>query len=303
MSQTSIRLLTAEDLDFALGLSQVAGWNQTRRDWQRMLELQPEGCFLLCSDGAPAATATTTVYADDTAWIGMVLVDPRYRRRGYATQLMEHCIDYLRGRNVGCIKLDATPAGQAVYEKLGFQAETVLHRWEADRPALPEAAEQAVAEREEPDAIEVKYLLAGGEWQRTVLQIDPAAFGGERLGLLQRLARDSERAAFVPNRGFGMLRRGALAWYLGPLVAGDESAGWAMIRQLLTPEIFSGSGKKKAGQTRCFWDVPETNLAAVTAAHQFGFIQGRPLIRMRLGERAGQSPQPLVWAISGPETG
>ncbi len=37
--------------------------------------------------------------------------------------------DYLRTAGVEAIKLDATPAGQPVYEKLGFVGEGLIERW------------------------------------------------------------------------------------------------------------------------------------------------------------------------------
>jgi hypothetical protein len=55
-----LRPLTRSDLDFAHGLSRLAGWNQTHRDWERFLSLAPEGCFLAEKDGQPAGTTTTT---------------------------------------------------------------------------------------------------------------------------------------------------------------------------------------------------------------------------------------------------
>src|SRR5215510_8173248 len=116
-----VRCLTQADLPFADSVRATAGWNQTRRDWERFLALEPNGCFLAEWNGAPAGTATTTVYGTELAWIGMVLVHPDYRRRGIGRALLEHCIEHLREREVRCIKLDATPAGKKVYDGLGFK--------------------------------------------------------------------------------------------------------------------------------------------------------------------------------------
>ncbi len=61
----------------------------------------------------------------------MVLVDPEYRRRGIATRLLGAAIDYLKNAGVPSIKLDATPAGQPLYEILGFAGEVMIERWQA----------------------------------------------------------------------------------------------------------------------------------------------------------------------------
>lgn len=125
-----IRGLIETDLGFAGRVREIAGWNQLPADWRRFLALEPDGCFLAEVDGQAAGTATTTVYGSDLAWIGMVLVHPEFRRRGVGTALLGHAIHYLREiRRIPSVKLDATPEGLPLYEKLGFQAEWGLRRW------------------------------------------------------------------------------------------------------------------------------------------------------------------------------
>ena len=123
-----IRLLFESDIPAAMRLKEAAGWNQTEDDWRRLLLLEPNGCFCAIKDGCVVGTTTTTTYGDELAWIGMVLVDPQHRRQGIAAKLMSVALDYLNGR-VGTIKLDATALGQPVYEKFGFQFESLIERW------------------------------------------------------------------------------------------------------------------------------------------------------------------------------
>src|SRR5882724_8331694 len=128
-SPLRLRLLRREDLQFADSVRASAGWNQTLDDWERFLTTEPDGCFLAEWNGAPAGTATTTIYGPDLAWIGMVLVHPEYSQRGIGRALLERCIERLRGGHVRCIKLDATPLGKKVYDNLGFKDEWTLTRW------------------------------------------------------------------------------------------------------------------------------------------------------------------------------
>src|SRR5688572_11538652 len=108
------------DTDAMLRLCAAAGWNQTPADVRRLLTLGPGGCFAAWDAGRVVGTATTTPYGAELAWVGMVLVDPAYRRRGVATALMGAALDHLRRRGVTTVKLDATPAGRMLYERLGF---------------------------------------------------------------------------------------------------------------------------------------------------------------------------------------
>ena len=124
-----IRQLTQADQQFGMQLHAAVGWNQTRRDWQRMMDYQPEGCFLAEWEGELAGTATTTSYGADLAWIGMMLVRADLRRKGVATALMRRCLDYLSDRGVATIKLDASADGRPVYLKIGFEDEWPINRW------------------------------------------------------------------------------------------------------------------------------------------------------------------------------
>src|SRR5689334_22523272 len=106
-----IRLLDERDIPAAMRLKELARWNQTESDWRRLLQLEPRGCFGATLDGRLVGTTTAITYGDELAWIGMVLVDPEYRRRRIATRLMQAALDYLSGR-VALVKLDATPDGR-----------------------------------------------------------------------------------------------------------------------------------------------------------------------------------------------
>ena len=82
-------------------------------------------------------TAATISYNGGFAWIGMVLVDPEWRGKGIGTRLLEKAIEYLDGCGVPTMKLDATPQGQPLYEKLGFVCEFEIERWHLRRTLLP----------------------------------------------------------------------------------------------------------------------------------------------------------------------
>ena len=128
--EIKIRPMARSDLAFADSLRALVGWNQTLNDWKRFLDLSPQGCFIAEWNGTCAGTATTLCYGGDLAWIGMVLVHPDFRGRGIGRALLNHCVAYLRGRGIRCIKLDATPQGKLLYDRLGFQEEWPLTRWE-----------------------------------------------------------------------------------------------------------------------------------------------------------------------------
>src|SRR6266571_7013104 len=136
MEKVSLRRMTDGDLRAADELRRLAGWNQTLEDWRRLFCLEPRGCFVAALEGGVVGTVTTTTYGQALAWIGMMLVHEEHQRRGIGTSLMRQALEYLQGHGVKCVKLDATPAGRPLYEKLGFVSQGTLTR--CRRPAEDE---------------------------------------------------------------------------------------------------------------------------------------------------------------------
>jgi len=228
-------------------LNDAAGWNQKEKDWQRVISLEPGGCFGLIADGVLVSTATSICYGDELAWIGMVLTDPAWRGRGFARRLMERTVEFLRSRGVAWIKLDATDMGRPLYLKLGFEDEAPVERWMATAQSVPLV---------ELPAYEPAPAL------------DREAFGADRSTLLASLA--SEQAVSIPGEGFAMERPGARADYFGPCVCQSPEAARKFLLWFLS---------RHAGKTVA-WDILPANTGAVELAREFGFERRRELVRM-----------------------
>lgn len=269
-----IRVLREDDLAFVDELVQQAGWNQLRCDWLRVLRYEPNGCFTALSGERLIGTATTTTYGKDLGWIGMMLVHPDFRRRGIATALMRRSLSYLRDKDVHCIKLDASPEGQFVYEQLGFLAEWKFHRWErsADQPSQTVRPNQAVRRVDQ------------------LVELDRIAFGADRSAFLHLL--DEVSFTISTEDGFGMIRFGRRASYLGPVTAATAESAEHIIRSLVGP--ITG---------RVFWDIPGLNTEAEALAELLGFHPVRDLTRMTLGQMQQEPYTSMQFAITSPETG
>lgn len=238
---TSIRLLDDQDIPRAMELVLSAGWNQTAIDWRRLLRYQPDGCFAAVADGFQGAvklqgTVTTTSYGNELAWIGMMLVDPAHQRRGIGGSLMKCAMNYLIGNGVTKIKLDATPIGKMLYEQLGFREEFVFRRWwRGLGPAMPSSK-----------ALPNRTALLDGDFDtlfEPIAEMDRMAFGADRRRWLRELSACS--SCIFRKDGYGMLRAGRVASYLGPIVASDIDDAESIIHALL------------AGHNEnVFWDIP-----------------------------------------------
>jgi ribosomal protein S18 acetylase RimI-like enzyme len=257
-------------------LSRLAGWNQAREDWEMMLRLDPLGCFVIEADDRIAATTTLLCYGNRLAWIGMVLTRPEYRRKGFARRLMESALKRAEELKIESIKLDATPQGQPLYEKLGFKTEQIVERWfhDGNRPDLSI----------EPTASSPQYSPPYS------LEMDMEAFGADRSTLLQILAlRNSPHTI---EEAYCFSRNGTRARYLGPSVAQTAKAAGLVIEHTLQAPSESG----------WFWDLLSTNKNAVRLAEELGFAPQRRLERMVLGSRVPKNDG-MVYAIAGFELG
>ena len=81
-------------------------------------------------------------FGHDFAWLSMMLVDPAERRSGIGSQLMEAALDALGDAHV---RLDATPAGEPMYRRFGFQSEYELARTKATAGEAGSSASAAFA--------------------------------------------------------------------------------------------------------------------------------------------------------------
>lgn len=278
-----IRALTEDDLPEAVRLIERANWNQTRQDWLRLIRLEPEGCFAARHRHRLVATVTTTVYGPGLAWIGMMFVDPEYRRRGIATALMNTALGYLRARGVVTVKLDATAAGRPVYESLGFVREGLIERWVA-----------------EARAVDTSGLRVLDSNMRPALQaLDRDAFLADRTSLLDLLLRDCCVPPLVsagPNgqlRGYALARRGRAACYVGPVVATDGRTALLLL---------DGVIGQLAGE-RLYLDYHTGSGIDSFALRERGFAKQRDLVRMRSGPESDAGVSKMVVAIAGPEVG
>lgn len=280
-----IRLMREADIPFAMDLKNLARWNQTDRDWRNYLSFEPDGCFVAEVSGVPAGTATTITYPHphQVGWIGMVLVHPDRRRQGIGSGLLHHSIDYLRGRGMASIKLDATPVGMKVYVPLNFAAEHELYRMEG------------IARSQ----TKVPFLRVTPSDLRSLVAFDTEAFGVNRGRVLTQLLADSPGLSYVEKdeqgkvNGYLLARSGYEAYQIGPWVAASPHIAQRLFRQAL---------RDLCGE-RVFLDVPLSNSLTLEIVQGLGFIKQREFVRMFLGVNPFPGMAEWIYASSSAEKG
>jgi len=279
-----IRTMTSADVSAGMRLKDIAGWNQTKEDWERFLQASPKGCFVAEWNGLAAGTVTTITYEGRFAWIGMVLVDPQLRGKGIGTALLLKAIEHLDSKNVPCVKLDATPQGKPIYARLGFRVEYEIERHCLTREASPKVSLEKLSDH----AANIESLQ----------EMDRQVFGADRSALLRSLAKSApELVAIHPSggvvEGFALGRKGSQADHLGP---------WVAANALAAREVF-GDFLLRSRRRVVFVDVVRDNPWAPALLAANGFQFSRRLTRMSRGENAHPGRPDLLCAILGPEFG
>jgi len=210
---------------FTPGVGDVAIYRQTDRQglWVGWLGDTPVGCI------------AGVRYNDAYGFIGLFLVVPARRGRGYGLQLWRHALEHLA--DVPCIGLEAAPERIDDYAGWGFAPASPTTRWQrlhaGDTPAPAAAAPQP------PWCLLADGAIPAAAVQRFDAQREPSP---RPHFLRQWLQHPAGTVLALVDRGgvchgFGRVRPCLLAdgegWRIGPLVADNPAAARALLEGLL----------------------------------------------------------------------
>jgi GNAT superfamily N-acetyltransferase len=261
--QITIRTLTDQDLDIADAIMVPAyGVPRSRkRDLRRYLALQPDGWLLALLDGQPAGMGGAIDYGA-FAYIGLMAVLPALQRRGVASAIMERLLGWIAARGCPTALLDASPAGERLYEKLGFvDDDTVVQYIQDDCAVRPRPSAHV--------ALLVETDLAALE------SFDTPIFGASRAAVFAAMRAEQPDRAFVARD-----QDGALAGYLfaqpqtiGPWAARDSTTAESLLAAALALDF------EEAPRVL----TPGANSQAAGLLLRYGFSPQRALRHMRRG--------------------
>ncbi len=263
-------------------LKNASGWNQVPDDWRLVLRLNPEGCFGGVCDGRLVGSAVVVEYGSLLSWIGMVLVDPDYRRHGFGRQLMDHALARARART-GVVMLDASVYGQPLYHKLGFRDTSTVARVTGVAHPLSGPGDATPL-----TAADVADLAA----------MDRTVFGADRLTLIEALHRRRPEGAFIRRRqgritAYCLGRDGTQCSQIGPVVAENPEDARAVVQAAL--QSLDGAAVQL--------DVPEAQGDFMRWLMDAGFSVQRTFSRMVLGDAPTPGEPARQFAAAGPEFG
>jgi len=281
-----LRTLTIRDIGQAKRLSDAEKWNQTEKNWELLIRNPGNVCLAVEAGRKIIGTATAMNYENRIAWIGMVLVDMKFRGQGTGKLLLTGLLERLA--SFPSVKLDATPAGQKVYPKFGFRDECLIHRmtfipgstntWKSD-------SEDSVQQVQRHDIKEI-------------VEYDRCVFGACRKFLLEFLIKNYPGRAWVLRKagkikGFALGREGSRYEQVGLVTASTTEEAKKLILRSLS----------KCDRKPVLIDILDDKRDLAEWLGSSGFVKQRHFIRMYRNENAFPGIRENQFLICGPEFG
>ena len=273
------------DIVYAMKLSNAEGWNQTENDWKLLIESPQNVCLVAEYNKKIIGTTTAMNYANQIAWIGMVLVAKESRGQGVSKLLLTNILKKLE--SFESIKLDATPAGKQVYQKFDFKDEYLITRVvTGSMTNLSFEDDTTLAE-----SIRLKDI-------EEIVALDEHVFGTNRRQLIESLINRYPHKAWLLKRnnsiaGFALGRDGNKYHQVGPVCGSTINDVKMLIRRALKELIYQP----------VVIDVLSEKEDLISWLHSIGFTMQRHFVRMYKKENLFPGIVNKQYLICGPEFG
>jgi GNAT superfamily N-acetyltransferase len=259
-----VRNMSRADFEFAVRITGLMGWGLAEQDFEFMMELEPEGCFVLLDDSDRVGMATTVSFGK-LGWFGNLIVDESKRNRGAGTLLVKHALNYLAEKDVTTVGLYAYIEKIPFYRRLGFECDSEFIVLKGKGYSSPVRANVRKAEKQE---------LA------EIIDFDQSCFGASRRKMLEPILMDRDNLCFVSTEdgqisGFAVAKVYRGVAELGPLAfkRGQVKTAADLLRATLSAV--------EGLETSLF--VPKREKRIVSMLLESGFHESFHVERMFLG--------------------
>lgn len=260
--EPQLRNITSDDIPAVVRLMEKIGWFHPVEQTKQYITWGGEGSFCLAFDNEIVATAIAFKYSQRLAWVGLVISDPDYQRRGFARRLMDHIMTYLE--DVDSVMLDASVLGYPLYDKMGFQPLYKINAYRGTPQIFPTSQSVRAMTTEDIDY---------------VINMDCDTFGLPRQQVIRWL--------FETGRGFVATEKGAITGYAFTKVFGDtlRALAWnAQNTDTADAILRVCSTEATAGGYMMRINVPEPNTFAHDLALKHNLVIERYVTRMVYGQ-------------------
>ncbi len=276
MDAFTIRPLGDHDLPTVTEWARQEGFCPGSGDAGVFHHTDSQGLWVGCLDGEPVGCIAGVRYDARYGFIGLFLVRPAFRGRGFGVALWRQALAHLG--DVACIGLEAAPDRLTDYAGWGFVPAYDTLRWR-----LPAAIRPRCAAVELPPGHD---LVAGTAVGPSLVEAYDARHGAvpRPLFLAEWLGQPVGDVSVVRDdlgccRGFGRIRpcllpdgAGDSGWRLGPLLADGAGLAGALLDRLCSDRVGP-----------VLIDAPEAHPRAHRLLEERGFLVVGRTVRMYRG--------------------
>jgi len=274
-----------QEMDLALQWAKNEGWNPGRYDADSFYNADPAGHFMGFLSGISVGCISAVAYGKAFGFLGLYIVRPEYRGKGYGIQLWEHALKHLGTRNIG---LDGVVARQQDYKKYGFKLAYRNLRYGGNVADSGMAISKNIVELASiniGDIVKYDSKMFPAP-RRKFLAEWVSQKGAKALGYVSLHGQNANKLL-----GYGLIRTCATGYKIGPLFADDEK---------IAEQLFYALTKSVAGPV--FIDIPEGNENALRLAKRVGMKQVCETARMYNLENP-DLPIPRIYGVTTLELG
>ncbi|MFX0092076.1 MAG: GNAT family N-acetyltransferase [Candidatus Hodarchaeota archaeon] len=207
----SEKLSIQRDQDILKEMDQFVDWNMSAHPLSNLVNIARGGAFVARDHDTNIGMVYAFPY-DHIGWIGFLIVNPAYRKRGIGTTLMTKAIDFLHQKGINSIGLYATEDGAPLYQKLGFTKVLTSWRYGINETTELENLKNSLKSYFNPSSFEVtEFSQIDHELFENIVNLDTKTFGANRRLIFEnRLRMGSWQCTCILNgatlEAFGMWR-------------------------------------------------------------------------------------------------
>jgi GNAT superfamily N-acetyltransferase len=237
----NIRNMSQDELEMVMGWAKDEGWNPGKYDYLAYYALDQNGFLILTLGDEIIGSLSILKYSQDFAFIGLFIVLPEYRNKGYGTMLWEEGLRRLS--EVSMVGLYAVQQQVPRYERSEFSTHHENFRWE-----MEESRKESLSH--------LSGFFEAREHYDELVAYDQGIWGASRDSFFSSFLEKPETYIFISfndeNKvsGYGMIRPCISGYRIGPIYCDDiESA--KQLTRLLQSQIPPNSN--------IIFDIPITN--------------------------------------------
>ncbi len=238
-----VRHMQPEEIYLAAGWAAAEGWNPGQFDPTTFYQTDPNGFFIGELDGEPIACISGVVYGEGYGFVGLYIVKPEFRGRGYGLQTWNAAVAYLKSQPGRILGLDGVVEQQDNYAHSGFK---LAHR---------NSRFQGQVSEDFP--LDSRLISTQNLAWEELLAFDQQFFPADRGTFLQAWLQQPQTIsyAYVDSelKGYGAIRPAYTGWRIGPLFAVNYDVAEIIFRGLVS----------QTQRAACFLDIPLVNPDAV----------------------------------------